>query len=101
MKINLDDGRVVKVMFKHDLRREDRSGQIVTEAIVEISLVDAGPLTAMFTGLAYLHPNDRPCRRIGRKIALTRALKKAEFILVKRYRAQVWNGLVAQGMRLV
>ena len=48
-------------------------------------------------GQANLHPNDQYDKRIGRKLALSRALKKLD--LTRDERRQIWEGLFAKGMR--
>lgn len=42
----------------------------------------------LFTGLAVLHPNDRPDKVIGKKMALLRAMKKQK---TGQYRTSFWT----------
>ena len=88
MKIAIDGGYAVFVSFRY------KSG--TTRANVEIHNAD-GPLVGVID-LAQTHPNDRFCKKTGRKIALARALKKTW--LNKEQRAKVWNGLMEKGMRV-
>jgi len=50
-------------------------------------------------GVAFLHPKDENsyCRRVGRRVSLTRALKDFD----RETRAQVWNQVLSQNPKIV
>ena len=55
-----------------------------------------GAQESRYIGAAKVHPNDQPERKIGRKIALARALRESG--LSRDKRRQVWKGLLEKGM---
>jgi len=87
MKIKLDDGKEIKVYFQYDANWEKRRA---TKAIIKENEVELG------VGVTYLGLSDTFNYRVGRKIALARALKDAKFD--KDIRAEVWNKLFDRGM---
>ena len=97
MKIPMISERTdeVRVSFRHVLRRTDSVGAF-SEATVVWTPPDGIPRQAL--AVARVHPNDMPERKIGRKVALARALRLAEFS--RDERRQVWAGLIERGMRV-
>lgn len=58
--------------------------------IVDFSLVDeSGEVVNKYEATAYLHPNDKPDKIIGKKVALTKALAKIKG-LDKQKRTKIW-----------
>lgn len=84
----------VRVSFRHALQRNGKSKPF-TRATVSWITKDG---TYEYEGLAIVHPNDAPVRKVGRKIALARALQASG--LPKDERRQVWMGLLENGMRV-
>ena len=97
MEILLLSGRInqIHVSFRHVLQREKNIGAY-TEAIIEWWPSIGPPVKT--TAIAKVHPNDLPEKKIGRKIALARALLMAGFD--KRERTQIWKYLLEKGMRV-
>jgi len=98
MKIPIVSERIgseVQVSFRHVLKRTDTTGAF-TEANVIWTTLDG--ISKQAVGLARVHPNDAPERKMGRKVALARALWSAGFL--RDERRQVWTGLLNKGMRV-
>ena len=93
MKIPIMSERMdeVHVSFRHVLQRSDKAGAF-SEATIEWSPRLGGELRVV--AVAKVHPNDAPERRIGRKVALARALLLADFS--RDERRQVWAKLINQ-----
>ena len=89
MKIPIESERTdeVRVSFKHRLQRNGKDRPF-TEATVEWTTREGQ--TRTYSGIAYVHPNDAPERKIGRKIALARALCS----LPRDERRQIWAALI-------
>ena len=92
MFIELQGGPTVQITFQHNFRdkrpysevRISWWGPVTDDSVQEY-------LTVAY-GQAHVHPKDAPCRRIGRKIALARALQGTGFD--KTIRTQVWHQLM-------
>ena len=97
MKIPIVSERMseVWVSFRHVLQRNGKD-RLFSEAIV--GWITREGKERAYKGVAYVHPNDAPERKIGRKIALARALRESG--LPKDERRQVWMGLLERGMRV-
>ena len=98
MKIPIESERIgseVRVSFRHVLKRSDKVGAF-TEATIMWTPLDG--ILKQAVAVAKVHPNDAPERRIGRKVALARALWLAGF--PRDERRQVWTGLIKKGMRV-
>ena len=97
MKIPIVSERTdeVRVSFRHALQRNGKDKPF-SEATVE--WVGRNGKDRVHKGVARVHPNDAPERRIGRKVALARALWDAGF--TRDERRQVWMGLMEKGMRV-
>ena len=97
MRIPIISERIdeVWVSFRHVLRRSDKIGAF-TEATVMWTPPDG--ILKQAVAVARVHPNDAPERRIGRKVALARALWLAGF--PRDERRQVWMELIKRGMRV-
>ena len=98
MKIPIESERIsgeVRVSFLHNLQRIKERAPF-TQAV--ISWITREGREKSYVGVARVHPNDAPERKIGRKLALTRALWASG--LPKDERRQVWTGLIKRGMRV-
>lgn len=102
MKIPILSDRtdVVHVEFRHVFQLKDKANGHKMKPYTEATVwwMNGGGKRAGGTGIAFVHPNDTPEKRIGRKIALTRALWASG--LPKKERRQVWMGLLDRGMRV-
>ena len=87
MKIKLSDEREVGILFRYDLKSTVKH----TRATLTIG-------EQSHEGVAMVHPKEQPIRRIGRKVALARAMRAAG--LDEKARREIWAGLVSKGMRL-
>ena len=96
MKIPIVSERMdeVRVGFQHSLKRIGNAAFTVAT----ISWTTREGNERSHNGIARVHPNDIPERKIGRKIALARALRESG--LPKYERSQVWMGLLERGMRV-
>ncbi len=97
MKIPIVSERTgeVWISFRHVLHGGEKD-RLFSEATV--GWVGANGEEKVYKGLAYVHPNDTPVRKTGRKIALARALQWSG--LSRAERKQVWIGLMGKGMRV-
>lgn len=97
MKIPIVSERTdeVWVSFRHILQRNGKDRPF-SEATV--GWITREGKERAHRGVAYVHPNDAPERKIGRKIALARALQDSG--LPRDERRQVWIGLLDRGMRV-
>ena len=97
MKIPIVSERTdeILVSFRHVLQRNGKDRPF-SEATV--SWIDRNEKEIVCKGFAYVHPNDAPERKIGRKISLARALRESG--LPKDERRQLWMGLLENGMRV-
>lgn len=95
MKIPIKSERTNGVMISF-VHHSDAGPKSYTFVSVEFN-EDANKRICIFTGKAYLHPNDQYDKRIGRKLALSRALKNSD--LSRDERRQIWEGLFAKGMK--
>ena len=86
----------VHVEFRHAFQTNGNKIKPHTEAIIWWTTEDGK--RAGGTGIAFVHPNDAPEKRIGRKIALTRALWASG--LTREERRQIWEWLLERGMRV-
>lgn len=86
----------VRVSFRYALQRDGKDKPF-TEATVVWTTTE-GNQTWTYIGVAFVHPNDAPVRKVGRKIALARALQGSG--LSRDERRQVWMGLLENGMRV-
>ena len=98
MKIPIVSERMdeVWVSFRHVLKRNGENKPF-SEATVGWIDSRAGE-ERVYKGIARVHPNDAPERKIGRKVALARALRFGGF--TRDERKQVWVGLMGKGMRV-
>ena len=103
MKIPIVSERMdeVRVSFKHHLSKDDdqklfTNNGLGTLATIAWTTKDGNE--RVHIGVARVHPNDAPERKIGKKIALARALRESG--LPKDERRQVWMGLLERGMRV-
>ena len=92
MKIHIVSERIggeVQVSFRHVLKRTD-----TTDAFTEANVIwtTLGGMPKQAVAVARVHPNDAPERKMGRKVALARALWIAGFL--RDERRQVWAGLI-------
>lgn len=85
----------VWVSFRHVLQRNGKDRPF-SEATV--GWIGRDGEERAYKGLAYVHPNDAPERKIGRKVALARALWAGGF--TRDERRQVWKGLIGKGIRV-
>ena len=97
MKIPISSIRTdeVWVSFRHVLQRNSKERPF-SEACV--GWIGRDGKERAHKGLTYVHPNDIPERKIGRKVALSRALWASGF--TRDERRQVWMGLMEKGMRV-
>ena len=91
MRISIESERIgeVQIYFSHVT-----TGKPCTTATVTFGDKDGG---YVFHGFAQLHPNDHYNKKVGRKLALARALKNAG--LTRDEKRQIWEGLFASGMK--
>ena len=98
MKIPIVSERTdeVRVDFRHYLQKRNSKDKLFT--VASVTWMDREGSSVQFEAGARVHPNDQPERKIGRKIALARALKESG--LSRDERRQVWMGLLEKGMRV-
>lgn len=95
MKITLNNGlKEVKIMFRHSLLRTNNSSPFTVALLDWTTVGREGHAEAR----ALVHPNDQFVKRIGRRLALTRAMKLASFN--REERKEIWTALKAKGMRI-
>ena len=68
--------------------RDKKYGRYDTECAITRKFQDVADY-----GLAHLHPNDKPDKIVGKKIALGKALKRAE--VGKELRTMIWKAFWA------
>lgn len=78
MKVNLSNGDKLRIYFRYD-------GNVVTTCILE----DA--LGILMTAEAICAPQDQFNKAIGRKVALTKALKNLGPAITKDERREIWD----------
>src|SRR3990167_4374060 len=92
IQITLSDTRILTVTFAHPtdfyLDEHDKSGEIRYTYCEIFELDEAGEPILKAEGVAKCAAGDNFQKRVGRKIALTRALKKMD--LNKTERSMVW-----------
>ena len=98
MKIPIVSDRTdtVHVEFKHIF--QTNGGKIKPHTEATVWWINGDGVKAGGTGVAIVHPNDAPEKKIGRKIALARALWASG--LPRAERTRVWMGLFDRGMRV-
>ena len=92
MFIELQGGYSLQVTFHHNFRDKHPYSEVL---ISQWKLVVDDPTQEYLVvtrAKAHVHPKDAPCRYIGRKIALARALHETGFD--KTTRTQVWHQLM-------
>lgn len=93
MKIQIDEETTAEVTFVHE--NQANNPKIVNESTCAIVNIYHGELAVEYIAFARLHPNDQYCKRIGRRVALTKALAG----LPRGTRAMIWIQLQEQGVR--
>jgi len=85
MPVTLKNGTTYRVTFSYDEATQSARGLDQTLCLIETEHKGG------WTGLAIRHPGDTQDRRIGRKVALRKALENAGFD--RETRTQIWNSL--------
>lgn len=98
MKIKLQDGRKLFIIFRYDYTSPDRKSESMTGTQAELEVTEINGVQKTYFGYAKVHPKEVPNRVIGRKIALRYALKRSDFSYEER--SEIWSELVKKGMKL-
>lgn len=113
MRVQLRDGRVIHIAFKHfnGLKEELGSDRVVKAQYTQstVTVIEYGTPTEFlrkgieehsnktYLGLVVLSPSDTENRKVGRKHALRAALRNSG--LSQHARTEVWKSLMERGVR--
>lgn len=98
MKVTIR-GVVHEIQFRYSVGGTVTQAFIVKPHATELTPEGRPVLVSVTSGTAFTSKKDRVQKRIGRKIALAKALKFCPYLLSKEERAEVWNSLFNAGFR--
>ena len=90
-----DDDLGVEISFVHRSKANYPNLLVGETTSAHVTLFKAPGYLEKWSGTACVHPDDQYCKRIGRRIALTKALVGVD----RETRRAIWNGLIQMGVR--